>query len=664
MGAILDLYSLTLAYNDAVPTSNPELRSVDWKRAFKGIEVRNPKTDGLTIPAGVEKTIFDGTRPATIGGSTFSLSLSPLEPDRYRITHNFSSATWTQLAHQIVKRSSAATILMNDGRILAAGGFTDVGVSATAETYTPFSSWQATASMVNARYLGIPVMLNDGTVLVIGGFGVDGLVLNSVEKYDPNTNTWSAAASLNVARAIHSAIKLPNGKVLVLGGTTDEFATNSVEIYDPNANTWTVVSPMSSARSGLFTQTVLLPNGRVLVFGGSDETTNGLTSAEVYNPTANTWAPAGSMSVIRRAGASAVVMQDGKVLVAGGHSGSAHISDAEIFDPSSSTWTVVASTLETHYTAGIVLLTDGRVLILGGSSSGNGAETYDSISGEWHLTPAMAVVPRYFFSTIQLADGRVLAIGGQQDAGFTDTVEMYTVGTDAAFRVDRNLDLSSIQLTLVVQTNGSLKITAGTGTPFSSLQAGDEVFIPGTSTGDIAGAFNVLNEGFWSVLATGSSGANVTLIRSGDFSGYGEVVTPSAPGQLIGFAADGVQEDDKIELSAGFAPAARRTFNLVAVTSKWVEFKSSTPLAAESGIAPGSSGIKFYTDEKRFVQIEVDQDATVRLNGDTGSTLKLSPWWAGDPKQVATMIKVGPVWSLKILNTSSQALHCKIISAE
>jgi hypothetical protein len=73
---------------------------------------------------------------------------------------------------------------------------------------------------------------------------------------------------------------------------------------------------MSTARDGA--TATLLPSGKVLVTGGFNLDTGGpyLTSAELYDPASNSWAPAAPMSTARDSH-TATLLGDGQVLVAG-----------------------------------------------------------------------------------------------------------------------------------------------------------------------------------------------------------------------------------------------------------------------------------------------------------------------------------------------------------
>ena len=78
---------------------------------------------------------------------------------------------------------------------------------------------------------------------------------------------------------------LPNGKVLFAGGRTlISFppyvvdSLNSTELYDPITNTFATSTPvMNTTRAGA--TATLLPNGKVLIAGGSSS-----VAAELYTP--------------------------------------------------------------------------------------------------------------------------------------------------------------------------------------------------------------------------------------------------------------------------------------------------------------------------------------------------------------------------------------------
>ncbi|CAF4298748.1 unnamed protein product, partial [Adineta steineri] len=78
--------------------------------------------------------------------------------------------------------------------------------------------WTTTDSMKNARWAHTATVLTNGKVLVAGGTSNIG-VLNNAELYDPSVRMWTTTNNMNSRRYYHSASILPNGQVLFTGGT-------------------------------------------------------------------------------------------------------------------------------------------------------------------------------------------------------------------------------------------------------------------------------------------------------------------------------------------------------------------------------------------------------------------------------------------------------------
>jgi hypothetical protein len=236
-------------------------------------------------------------------------------------------------------------------------------------------------------------------------------------------------------------------------------------------------------------------------------------------------------------------------------------------------------------------------------------------------------------------------------------------GALPVFRVARATNLSGTQVTVTTAANGSATFSVSSGTPFSGVQSGDIVFIPGISTGDPASPFSDINTGYWEVLGASGTALQATRLAGQQFVGINEQVTVTDAAQFQIFSSTGVQVGDKVEISSGFAIATRKTYEVVAVNPKWVEVVSTSPLALETA-APGMGGMSFYTSSKRFVRVEVDQEALVRMNGDTGSSQRLSPVIPGDSLQTAWFEKFGPAWSLVIVNRSASRMTVNMLTCE
>ncbi len=243
-------------------------------------------------------------------------------------------------------------------------------------------------------------------------------------------NTFAPTGSMSVRRTGATATVLEDGDVLVAGG-----GTASAEIYHPGTGSWTATASMSTARSDA--TATLLQNGNVLMAGGCCAVGHpdaGQTSAEIYDPTTGAWSSTGSLTV-GRSGATATLLQNGDVLVAGGScngrgygcdAGSylVNLKSAELYDPSKGVWSPTGSMSVGRQFQTATLLQNGDVLVTGGFNGCDddfctdlsSAELYDPITGRW-LPTARMKVPREQQTATLLANGDVLVAGGLNEGG-------------------------------------------------------------------------------------------------------------------------------------------------------------------------------------------------------------------------------------------------------
>jgi hypothetical protein len=233
--------------------------------------------------------------------------------------------------------------------------------------------------MSQARSHHAAVVLEDGRVLVAGGVGSTGAELASAELYDPATDTWTATGSMNVARAFAAATLLPDGEVLIAGGNELTSATgHSAELYSNGR--WKLTGSMSSERSG--DTAAALPDGEALVFGGGP-----LASGAYYVPSTGTWTNTfGFGASPPEQGQTETPLASGEVLVAGGVDRNKNTGAvSHLYDPSSNRWQASGALKQARSQHTATRLYNGQVLVTGGElvlSSSAGATTTVFASAE------------------------------------------------------------------------------------------------------------------------------------------------------------------------------------------------------------------------------------------------------------------------------------------
>lgn len=279
----------------------------------------------------------------------------------------------------------------------------------------------------------------------------------------------SAAMQMHVARATHSATLLPDGNVLIAGGFrtegTREIAIADAELYDPTADQFAPIAPMTEPRSG-HTAT-LLPSGDVLIVGGWGA--QGRTAgAELYHPGSRTFEAIGALAA-PRASMTATLLPDGRVAIIGGDTArNTAQRSIELYDPTTRTFAIHGALTVGRSAHSATLLPDGTILVAGGTAGNDqvlaSAERYTPTT-ETSVATAPMLHGRYKHAAVALADGQVLLIGGSDERdwrGMLRTTERYDPAT-GAFTGAAPLQQQRFKLADGVATLGDGSVLVGGG---------------------------------------------------------------------------------------------------------------------------------------------------------------------------------------------------------
>lgn len=267
--------------------------------------------------------------------------------------------------------------------------------------------------MAVPRFDHTATLLPNGKVLIAAGMARNGLIEPSAELYDPHTGQFTFAGKLTSPRGWGStATLLRDGKVLITGGASGSWCSDTcylatAELYDPATAKFTPTGNMTTARAGA--RAILLQNGDVLIVGGNISSDSApAATAELYHALTGTFSVTGSASE----GATVLVpLEDGNVLALGG-------SGAEIYYPSSGRFAPDGKFSTPLGKFGAALLPDGSVLVAGGQVSGargtiSSTEIFSPATGKFTTGPEMNF-KRYKLmkAVVRLSDGELLIAGG------------------------------------------------------------------------------------------------------------------------------------------------------------------------------------------------------------------------------------------------------------
>ncbi|MER5434260.1 kelch repeat-containing protein [Streptomyces sp. NPDC002588] len=326
----------------------------------------------------------------------------------------------------------------------------------------------------------------DACVYAIDGTTTGANVVNTVQAYNPATNTWINVASPDTKRRDLAAATAPcpgsggekestgehgtagghgstddHGStgdhrstcVYAFGGTDGSIPLTTVEAYDPTTNVWTPVAPLNTARTDLAGAAAPCPRNVTGLKGICVYAIGGTTTAdrtvEAYSPETNRWEYLPDLPTIRSGLAAATALCPAAVVgrkelcvyAVGGGTTNAERRRVEVFLPVAGVWATLPD-LPTPRSelaaAGAPCPTQKDVSCVyavgGANAAGNpldATETYNPAANIWGTLPQLPTRRTELAATSapcpdDLRRHCVYAIGGE-DGTRLATVEAFDI---------------------------------------------------------------------------------------------------------------------------------------------------------------------------------------------------------------------------------------------
>jgi hypothetical protein len=332
----------------------------------------------------------------------------------------------------------AGHVALSDGTILTLGG--DDSSSGTLGTrdvnaFDPATSnWTSRAPMTRLRWYPTGTVLADGRVVVMSGASTC-YTCHVIEQeiYDPRTNSWTTlpgSADYHIPLYPLNFL-LSDGTILNAGSYEGTMPTRSLNL---ETSTWTTIDPqpIDAQTAVMYGPDRFMKAGK---WANSDPpfvASHGRTYVLDMTQPGALWRETSPMNKAR-AYHVLTLLPDGSTLATGGggntdpNDNAAAVREAEIWDPTTESWSLMASAqIPRLYHGSAMLLPDGRVLVAG---SGVFTET-NQTRGEIFSPPYLFKGPRPVVSFVPetLKRGEPFVIE-TPDPGAIASVSLIRVGT-------------------------------------------------------------------------------------------------------------------------------------------------------------------------------------------------------------------------------------------
>ena len=346
-----------------------------------------------------------------------------------------------------------------DGRILVVGGHDHAGGvlgSNRAAIFDPVSeSWTSVPSMTYRRWYPTATTLPDGRILVTSGATTCFECIADVpEVYDPRTNAWTQLTAARLAFPYYPFIfVLPDGRILNAGAGEQPAPARTLNLATQQ---WTTIDSVvvDGGSAVMYRPGQVLKSGTSATTDVSNDPAEALTYVLDMTTPTPAWRQTSSMA-LPRAYHTLTVLPDGNVLVTGGgvttegKNVAAAVFEAELWSPDTETWQrMAAMQVPRLYHSTALLLSDGRVVVAGSGDSYGGP---NQTTAEFYAPPYLFRGPQ---PTIASAPA-VLSYGVPFAVGLADASTVEAVALLRPAAVTHQFDEDQRYLSLAFQQSGS-----------------------------------------------------------------------------------------------------------------------------------------------------------------------------------------------------------------
>lgn len=308
----------------------------------------------------------DTSTEAGLGGSTTSGSAVEGTP------------TEEALASLSAVRQEHAVVALA-GEIYVIGGYVSNQVSDSVQAYDPQTdSWrEATSLPVALNHPNAGVIENK---IYIAGFYVNGMTTASdqVLEYDPETEAWTQIGIMPTdTKRAASCVAVDDGMLYVIGGAHDGTSVVDVSRYDPAEDRWDILPSLPEPREHCVAGAI---GATVYVAGGRRDTITGIEPESwALDLDANVWQERAALPT-PRGGLAGAVLHD-RLFVFGGEgnqdSPEGVFANIDAYDPATDSWQAMPPMLVPRHGYGAATL-DDRIYLAGGAIRQGGAASDDN----------------------------------------------------------------------------------------------------------------------------------------------------------------------------------------------------------------------------------------------------------------------------------------------